>query len=272
MNNTANKQSLAMTFTKDKNALQMLLISSIENERWMSLRRALRLKMFVDAARSFHENEALFGANILHIILRNDPPSDMIDCILSKFPETPFLPDSVGRYPLHIASSVGMSSDILETIVMAYPKACMKQDLDGRVPLHFACDSDCALYEEDLNSTKYTPLNVDAIRCLVSFAPKSVLIEDMEEMNAIEHAILSHATSDVISLLQHASVKEHRKKHTQVKQCLKTSFINYGTADKDVNEEDLNDTLSTILVDDDIEAGDSVVNTHIRQALKTKRS
>ena len=142
---------------------------------------------------------------------------------------------------------------------MAYPKACMKQDLDGRVPLHFACDSDRALYEEDLKSMKNTSLDVDAIRCLVSFAPKSALVDDIDEMNAIELAILSNASSDLISLLQHASVTEHRKKHSQVHgKCLKTSFIDYGngTADEHVNQEDyLDDTLSTILVDDDIEPG-----------------
>ena len=65
---------------------------------------------------------------------------------------------------------------------MAYPRACMKQDLDGRVPLHFACDSDRALYEEDLKSTKNTSLDIDTIRCLVSFAPKSVLVDDIDEI------------------------------------------------------------------------------------------
>ncbi|KAL7523560.1 hypothetical protein ACHAXR_000236, partial [Thalassiosira sp. AJA248-18] len=202
---------------KDGNALQMLLVTLVEDGNWIHLERALALQLFIDAARSLHKNVALFGANILHIVLRNGPSTDIIGSILQKFPETPSLPDSIGRYPLHIATSAGISSEIVETIAMAYPQACMKQDLDGRTPLHFACDASHALYEEEIHSPDRCRMNINTIICLVSIAPSSVLLEDMYEMNATELAILSNASTKVISLLQNESVLEHRKKRGQLK-------------------------------------------------------
>lgn len=212
MKDQTNEPSPAMS-AKDRNALQMLLVAFIEEGSWIRLRRALALRLFIDAARSLHENSALFGANILHIALRNQPPIDTINRLLRKFPETPFLPDSVGRYPLHIASSVGISSEIVLTVAEAYPQACLTQDLDGRAPLHFACDSSRELYEEDMShSSDAYHLNFNTILCLVSIAPTAVHLEDCDEMNAIELAILSTASKKVISLLQNVSVLEHYKK------------------------------------------------------------
>ena len=166
-----------------------------------------------DAGRYLDENPAMFGANILHIALCNDSPVDIVESILQSFPETPFLADSVGRYPLHIASSLGLSTEIVVMIAKAYRHACLKQDLDGKTPLHFACSLELVLYEgEDIHLGNMKELNSSSIVSLVSIAPASVHLEDCDDMNPIELAILSNASSSIVSILQNISALEHMKK------------------------------------------------------------
>ncbi|KAL7523056.1 hypothetical protein ACHAWF_000343 [Thalassiosira exigua] len=140
----------------------------------------------------------------------------MIKIILHKFPQTPYMPDSIGRYPIHIASSVGVSSEIVNVVAKAYPEACVKQDFDGRTPLHLACDASRLLYEEDSSWDK-GHLNRDTIKILLAMAPSSVNIEDVDEVNPIELALLSNADCKILSMLQKVSVSEHRQKHRSSK-------------------------------------------------------
>ena len=95
-----------------------------------------------------------------------------------------------------------------------YPGACMKQDLDGKAPIHFACDTNFILYERDMNannSRRDGHLVLSTIVSLVSLAPSSIHLEDCDEMNAIELAILSDASKTLVSLLQNVSALEHKK-------------------------------------------------------------
>ena len=205
------------TSAYDRNTWQTLLVALLEGGYWSSFKRTIAIPTFVDAGRYLDENPAMFGANILHIALCNHPPVDIVESILQSFPETPFLADSVGRYPLHIASSLGLSTEIVVKIAKAYRHACLKQDLDGKTPLHFACSGDLVLYEgEDIHPGNMKELNSRTIVSLVSIAPAAVLLEDCDDMNPIELAILSNASSSIVSILQNISALEHMKKSGQL--------------------------------------------------------
>ena len=68
---------------------QMLLVALIENGYWTSFKQTLACPLFVAAARTLDENtEEYYGANILHLVVANDPPIDVVECILQTFPET----------------------------------------------------------------------------------------------------------------------------------------------------------------------------------------
>jgi len=152
------------TAAYDRNTWQTLLVALLEGGYWSSFKRTIAIPTFVDAGRYLDENPAMFGANVLHIALCNDPPVDIVESILQSFPETPFLADSVGRYPLHIASSLGLSTKIVVMIAKAYQHACLKQDLDGKTPLHFACSLELMLYEgEDIHPGNTKELNSNRV-------------------------------------------------------------------------------------------------------------
>jgi len=219
-NNSMKKQSIftssgnCCTTAYDRNTWQTLVVALLEGGYWSSFKRTIAIPTFVDAGRYLDENPAMFGANILHIALCNDPPVDIVESILQSFPETPFLADSVGRYPLHIASSLGLSTEIVVLIAKAYRHACLKQDLDGKTPLHFACSLELTLYEgEDIHPDNTKELNYSTIVSLVSIAPSAVhLVDSCDDMNPIELAILSNASSSIVSILQNISALEHMKK------------------------------------------------------------
>jgi len=205
------------TAAYDRNTWQALVVALLEGGYWSSFKRTIAIPTFVDAGRYLDENPAMFGANILHIALCNDPPIDIIESILEAFPETPFLADSVGRYPLHIASSLGLSTEIVVMIAKAYRHVCLKQDLDGKTPLHFACSLELTLYEgEDIHPGNMKELNSSTIVSLVSIVPSAVLLEDCDDMNSIELAILSNTSSSIVSILQNISALEHMKKSGQL--------------------------------------------------------
>ena len=68
---------------------QTLLVALIENGYWTSFKQTLCCPLFVDAAETLDENtEEYYGANILHLVVANDPPIDVVECILQTFPKT----------------------------------------------------------------------------------------------------------------------------------------------------------------------------------------
>ena len=186
--------------------LQRQLVSYIRRGDWKRLRKALDAPSFVDAARSLHERPAFFGASILHLALRHGAPAAVIAGIAERFPETLLLVDAAGRSPLHAGCAVGRSSDVVAAIARAGPSACMRRDRKGRVPLHYACGASGGLRK------KPRRLDAGAIFCLVSMAPSSVHVKDIDNANAIEAAILSGADMKLIAFLQDASMAEHLRK------------------------------------------------------------
>jgi len=95
---------------------------------------------------------------------------------------------------------------------MAYPHACNMQDSDGRTPLIIACDSSCVMFQ-DINVERGPP-DFQVIRTLLSGSKQSVLLEDCDETDAIECAILSDASAEVVKLLQKVKQNQLKKMAT----------------------------------------------------------
>jgi hypothetical protein len=87
---------------------------------------------------------------------------------------------------------------------VVYPEACSIQDVDGRAPLHFACDEFCKLFEGDDNDNRSSTLTLrpttattttiteglcpEKVQVLLLGSLESVMLEDEDEMNALEYA------------------------------------------------------------------------------------
>ena len=163
------------------------------------------------AARTIHRNSMIYGATIIHIVLRNRAPNTLIAKMVGLFKDTLTISDTFGRNVLHVAVGLGLSSTIVQTIVDVSPEACWMKDIDKKLPIHFACDTYCGVYEEEDTHVRRQPSR-STILLLVSAAPSSVIEEDMNEINCIEYAILSEAHKSLVSFLHMVSGLEHRKR------------------------------------------------------------
>ena len=67
-----------------------------------------------------------------------------------------------------------------------------------------ACDASCELFEENNESSLRGPPSRDTVCVLLSGSLDAVVLEDADEMNAVEYALLSDAPIEVVTLLQKA--------------------------------------------------------------------
>lgn len=145
---------------------------------------------------------------LLHAVVRCNPPLDMVAKMMEICPDLPAVKDCLGRTPLHVAAGSAAEPRLIKLVAHAHPASCDATDEDGKTPLHFACDSSCELFEDDATSQSM-PREVchDTIRALLSESLLAATIEDMDEMNPLEYAIMSDAELRTVKLLQKASCK-----------------------------------------------------------------
>eukprot|EP00986_Skeletonema_menzelii_P009053 scaffold4031_cov141-Skeletonema_menzelii.AAC.3 len=151
------------------------------------------------------------GMTLLHAVVRFNPPLDVVTKMVDICPDQLAAKDCLGRTPLHVAAGSSAEPRLIKLIANAYPASCDATDEDGKTPLHFACDTSFELFEDDAaaNSIRSTPREVchDTVRALLTESLHAATIEDLDEMNALEYAILSGAGLRTVKLLQKASGK-----------------------------------------------------------------
>lgn len=159
-------------------------------------------------------NEQFNGMTLLHACCRHQPPAKIIAQMICLRPELVSAQDCLGRTPLHIAAGCSAHPHVIKILAHADPTTCTVQDDDKRTPLHLACDRYCNLFEDpkgESNNDGRDPC-YDAIRALLSESLEPATVEDEEEMNPLEYAILSNADLKVVKLLQKATQKQAETK------------------------------------------------------------
>ena len=189
------------------------LLSLIEAQDWIQLEDfALSSpKTFKVISKSISNCEEFNGMTLLHACVRYDPPIRVLDKMIKLYPRALTAEDCLGRTPLHVAAGSGASPMVLELLTMNYPQAFNVQDEDGKTPLHLACNTTCTLFDDGQCSHR-GPLNIDTVRVLLSGSLDAVTLEDADEMNAVEYAIVSDAPMKVVTLLQRATQRVRRRR------------------------------------------------------------
>lgn len=183
-----------------------MLLSIIQNRQWDQVQFLLNHPMLPIWESELYENEDFHQISILHAICRFQPPPEIVDLAIRSSPRSTHSLDVLGRSPLHVATGCCASYDTMQVLVRAYKGACAIQDIDGKTPLIIACDTACELYERKLYSTRPPP-SVDVITLFVKASPETVILEDIDDMSALEYAILSDCSLTEIKLLQNACHK-----------------------------------------------------------------
>eukprot|EP00984_Skeletonema_dohrnii_P026610 scaffold15958_cov72-Skeletonema_dohrnii-CCMP3373.AAC.3 len=225
--NSSRRMTMSSSKSKLLNPVAVLL-GLILNQDWKMIRTLIAATSpdcFRDLADSISScsQHKLNGMTLLHAIVRDNPPLDIVANIIKLCPEMAAARDGLGRTPLHIAAGSNASPLLLKLIACAYPAACDAQDEDGRTPLHFVCDTSSSFVlftdNEDGDDPSFTPQAQDqkapkheAIVALLSESLFASTIEDADEMNPLEHAIMCGASLKTVKLLQASATKSLRSR------------------------------------------------------------
>lgn len=182
------------------------LLDLIESQDWDKFEEVAlsNPNTFRIISRLISDCRELNGMTLLHACLRYGPPIKILDQMINLYPQALEVQDCLGRTPLHVAAGSGAFQWVIGLLTGNYPEACNIQDEGGHTPLHFACDTSCTLFEGDKCTHRGAP-SLDTVRVLLSGSLHAVILEDEDEMNAVEYAIVSGAPIDVVSLLQKAT-------------------------------------------------------------------
>ena len=197
-----------------------IILMTIEQQDWMSLRSAVLSNpaYFLAITRVIANSPNYNGMTLLHAVVRCNPPSDIVAKMIEICPELSAAKDCLGRTPLHVATASAAAPKVIKLIAHAHPTSCNTRDEDGKTPLHFACDVTCELFECDV-PVKRVPRKVchDTVRALLSESIHAATIEDIDEMNSVEYAIMSDAQLKTVKMLQWASSKSLESTHPSIK-------------------------------------------------------
>lgn len=210
--NESESSSVKMMAKKLAASSLILLLQLIEANDWQKinsifLKNPSKYQEMVDL---INKSSSFNGMTFLHAVCRFDPPSSIVRKMMTLCPDDVKALDCLKRTPLHVATGTGASAGVVSALVEAYPDACDTQDMDGRTPLHIACDRSCVLFNGSVNS--HDAPRYDIVSILLSASPSAVILEDVDEMTAIEYALMSSGNLKVVKMLQRASQKVLRKK------------------------------------------------------------
>lgn len=183
----------------------MYYLDLIASRRWFSFEHHIlrdgdsklkQLAQVIASVPDFH------GMSLLHAIVRHRPPLSILSRVIEMHPEMVDAEDSFGRTALHVAASTNDISAI-QFLAAIGPQSCVVQDIDEKTPLHILCDTSAILFEGD--DRRKRPPTFEMVMALLSPNMNSVVIEDSNEANALEYAILSKCDVKTVKALQEAT-------------------------------------------------------------------
>lgn len=71
----------------------------------------------------------------LHVVCRHQPPTKVVETMVSAFPESPAYRDNLKWLPIHYACKFGASFGVIEVLIDAAPNAIHARNRDGDTPL-----------------------------------------------------------------------------------------------------------------------------------------
>ena len=148
-------------------------------------------------------------SGILHHLLRNFAPSEIILDLIHQFPYLVYDIDDYGISPLHIAAACGLPPLFSKALLKCYPESALLQDRFGRTPLIATCQSQSSGMDPEI---PYTPSGVQysvdfwihhqIVVLLLSVPLNGIAMEDSCGYNALEYTIMGHGPMSVVQVLQ----------------------------------------------------------------------
>ena len=151
---------------------------------------------------------------IIHHACQSSAPLRLIVGLSTICPSSVDTADENGRYPLHLAVASGCAPEVIQFLIQRNPTSAAIQDTSGKTPLHYAGECYAEMFINnnlDLPDSEIHRNTYLVVQMLVAVAPHAANMEDEDEMNPIEYAVLNSTHLKVIKMMQQASRKEWRK-------------------------------------------------------------
>ena len=129
-----------------------------------------------------------------------NPPVEVVEALISAYPDGAKSYDQDGWLPLHCAAYYCASESITTLLIQANPAACKAKDEEGRLPLHYACMK---------GSSR------EIVEKLVNACPKSAQLKDDEGLTALHLACGNGCSSEVLEILISACSKSAQSRDDQ---------------------------------------------------------
>lgn len=156
-------------------------------ESWNNIRRWVHdnknNKDYVKNAATFR---GMYNRTPLHMILRENPPLDIVEILLKTAPETLRMKDEHGWLPIHLACFKGASLEVVNLLIEAYPDSAKVRDDAGWLPIHDAC-----CYASSL----------EVVNLLIQAFPESLNIQDDYGWLPIHRACWGKLSLEALNLL-----------------------------------------------------------------------
>jgi ankyrin repeat protein len=136
----------------------------------------------------------------LHKACVLQPPANVIQSLLSAYPEGSQCKDQDGWLPIHCACFYGADDRVIDALLRSFSKGGQSKDDEGRLPLHYAC---------------LKGASQEVVDVLLSSFPKGAMSKDDEGRLPIHHACSKGAPEAVIDALLKASPKGAQSKDDQ---------------------------------------------------------
>ena len=166
------------------------------------LANALRSKdVFVSTVIALISHEFSSGS-ILHGAIKLGAPDDVLMLLVERFPKLLTQVDGGDRYPIHTACAFGASSAFVSRCINMYPSSTRAMDVEGKSPFHLLCQGTWQ-GAWDIASNPAAAKNMKEILwMLYREAPSTIVSEDIDGVEPLEHAIDFNIGIGLIHLLQ----------------------------------------------------------------------
>jgi ankyrin repeat protein len=136
----------------------------------------------------------------LHKACVLQPKTNIIDSLISAYPDGAKSKDQDGWLPLHCACFYGTSQTIINALLEAYPNGAYTKDDEGRMPLHYAAIKGAG---------------ESVVSALLKANPKAAVCKDDDGRLPIHHACAKNAPAGSIKALLKVSAKGSQSKDDQ---------------------------------------------------------
>ena len=186
---------MVLSFTKsqkntssDPKISQTMILSYMRRRQWKKAEKLLESSNHNNHFLTYSCSRCSMKHSLLNVMLRYNPPLNIIQHITNSDPKAVFEADCIGQLPLHHAIQNGASFQVIEHLLKLNINAADARNLFGYTPLHLLFDND-TLSSISSNGYEGKTYIFKMIDMFCALKPSTMLVDDIEERSILECVI-----------------------------------------------------------------------------------